>query len=626
MRLITILAGGVASAALTASVASAQAPSAQAVVAQNSAAQTAGASAGDTPAANGNEVVVTARKRAERLKDVPIAVTDITASTFAQQQIYQVKDIAAFAPGLNINSDSVGRSFVSIRGVGATLIDTVQPGVGIFIDGIYEPDTSYLNTPLLDVARIEVLRGPQGTLFGNNTLGGAISIVTQQPTDTFHGSLSGAYAGPDNFQSGAATISGPIIPGVLQARLGVSYHDQEGFEKNTLIGGEANPLDQNSASGELRWEPTTWAIITLNGAYDRVHGGTTPYADLTGPKDYSEDVTLNANSIASYTYGRLNLKGEFDVPAIKSKVTTVLAYDSRDGKATGDGDFGPVDYIRVNNSYNHLKTLSGELRFDTTYDEHFSSLVGVYADKSITDTHVFDYIVPIGVTVPSEEHDDLEAQAVFGTLFWKIDPTLEFAAGLRYDHQLVSVNTDPKRYKAHELEPRFTLTKHWTSDFMTYGSISRGFRGGGANGPGAPNPIYQGDSVWTYETGAKVELLDRKLSFDTALFYNDYSNFIGQNSLAPSTNGSGAFVAINLNTGKVQSYGAELEASYRPTERLNFSTGLTLLHARITDGSEYVQTTGMALPSDRILFTPDWNFYVNGSYTQPRTPCASTAR
>jgi iron complex outermembrane receptor protein len=181
----------------------------------------------------------------------------------------------------------------------------------------------------------------------------------------------------------------------------------------------------------------------------------------------------------------------------------------------------------------------------------------------------------------------------------------------------VQINTDPKQYRANELEPRFTLTKHWTSSVMTYASISRGFRGGGANGPGAPNPLYQGDSVWTYETGTKLELLNRKLTFDTAIFYNDYSNFIGQNSLAPSTIVPGSFVAVNLNTGKVQSYGAEIEAAYRPTERLAFSTGISLLHARITDGSEYVQTTGMPLPDDRILFTPDWNFYANASYTHP---------
>lgn len=117
-------------------------------------------------------VTVTARQREESLKDVPISVTALSGDQLKDQQVVQVKDIAAYTPGLNINSDSAGRALVSMRGIGTTLIDTVQPGVGIFIDGIYQPNTTYLNTPLVDVERVEVLRGPQGTLFGNNTLGG----------------------------------------------------------------------------------------------------------------------------------------------------------------------------------------------------------------------------------------------------------------------------------------------------------------------------------------------------------------------------------------------------------------------------------------------------------------------
>src|ERR1700723_1445195 len=216
------------------------------------------------------EVVVTARRREESLRDVPISVTAISGNQLEQQQINTVKDIAAITPGLDINSDSVGRVFMSIRGVGTTLIDTVQPGVGIFVDGVYEPNTSYLNLPIVDVERIEVLRGPQGTLFGNNTLGGAISVITKQPSDEFEGHVSIAGAGPDDYQTAALSVSGPLIPGVLQGRIAVAYHDQEGFQKNYLAGGSANPLYQRSAHGTLRFEPADFAVFTLNLYYDQV--------------------------------------------------------------------------------------------------------------------------------------------------------------------------------------------------------------------------------------------------------------------------------------------------------------------------------------------------------------------
>jgi iron complex outermembrane receptor protein len=151
---------------------------------------------------------------------------------------------------------------------------------------------------------------------------------------------------------------------------------------------------------------------------------------------------------------------------------------------------------------------------------------------------------------------------------------------------------------------------------MSYASVARGFRGGGQNGPGAPNPIYEGDSVWTYELGSKSVLWDQKLALNAAVFYNDYSDFIGQNALAPSTTGVG-FVAINLNTGKVESYGVEFEAHLEATERFRVDAGLTLLHARITDDSQFVATTGYGLPSDKILFTPDWNYNLSGTYKWP---------
>ena len=570
---------------------------------------------GDAQATSVNEVVVTARKRDERLKDVPIAVTAVTADTIQKEQIYQVKDIAAFVPGLNINSDAVGRSFISIRGIGATLIDTVQPGVGIFIDGVYEPDTSYLNSPLLDVQQIEVLRGPQGTLFGNNTLGGAINVITRQPSDTPHVSIMGAYAGPDNSSSAAITASGPIVPGVLQGKFGVSFHDQDGFEKNTLAGGYANPLYQRSAEAGLRWQAAPNAVFTLNGYYNQVKGGETPYVDVTGVGDYSENVTLNYNSLAQYTYAGGNLKGVFDVPQANTTVTAVAAYDTRFGTASGDGDFGPVNYIEVAHGGNTLNTETGELRFDTHYNANISSLIGLFADQSTTNTDTNDLLLPgvLNIPVHSTDHAYIQAQAVYGTVFWKFD-TLELATGLRVDHQIVKDAADPQRYQTTQLEPRVTLTKHWTTDLMTYASISRGFRGGGTNSAGAPNPIYRGDSVWTYETGAKFETADHKLSLDGDIFYNDYRDFIGQNSLAPGPGGT--FIAINLNTGTVQSYGAELEADYRPTERWAFNAGVTLVHARITDGSDYFETTGFAVASNRILFTPDWNFDLNGSYTQ----------
>ncbi|NGY05843.1 TonB-dependent receptor [Solimonas terrae] len=563
-------------------------------------------------------VVVTARKRAERLQDVPVAVTAISGEALEEQHITQAKDIAALTPGLNITSDSVSRSFVDIRGVGTTLIDTVQPGVGIFLDGVYQPNTSYLNTPLLDVDRIEVLRGPQGTLFGQNTLGGAINIITRQPTDQLSGKLTGSLAGPDDYRQLAGSISGALVPGVLRGRLGAAYQHQDGFLDNTLAGGDANPLDQKAVNGALIYEPIADARFTLSGYYNRVFGGSTPYADVTGPTDYSDKVTTNENSLTTLRYSGGNLKSEFELAPIASKLTVLTAYDVRSGEGHGDGDYGPYDVYRVSRADTRFHTTTGELRLDTHYAENLSSLFGVFADRNIYGIDgELDVVTGPGtsVPVPSQARIETGVYALYGTMFWNPTQTTELTAGLRYDHQHVVASGDSTgQIKASELEPRLTFKKNWTPDTMSYASVSRGFRGGGVNPPGSPNPTYQGDSVWTYELGSKLSLLDRHLNLDVAAFYNDYRHFIGQNALAPSTLGAG-FVAVNLNTGTVHSPGIEAQLQGVINPHWTVNGGLTYLHSRISDASEYEDTTGKQIPSDRILFLPDWSAFAGTRYS-----------
>ena len=605
MRYATILAAGTALAAIAA------ATPMTAFAADASASSAAGA-----PTAI-EEVIVTARQREEKLKDVPVAVTAVTGDFLRDKQIYAVKDIAAYAPGLNINSDSVGRAFISIRGVGTTLINTVQPGVGIFIDGVYQPDTSYLNSPLVDVARVEVLRGPQGTLFGNNTLGGAINVITRQPSNDFTGRIDAVYAGTDNFGSVSGSVSGPLVKDVLQARIGAAYHHQDGFQKNLLAGGFSNPLDQQSVNATLRFVPAAWAVFVVNGDYNRVSGGSTAYFGVSGPTDYTLNGSSNHSSLATDVYKGVDLKGVFDVASLKTTVTAIGAYNRRDQDSSVDGDFGPVDFLRATGT-SVLETYTGELRADTRFSDRFSTLFGAFADRSVTDTTAVTTLVPFGLNLPKSDHAVTAQQAVYGTGFLKITDTLDLSAGLRYDHQSVHATSasTAATYTANNLEPRFTLTERWTADFMTYASIARGVRGGGQNGPGAPNLLYKGDSVWTYEVGTKFAVLDHRLTIDADVFYNDYSDFIGQNSLAPSTAGAG-FVAINLNTGHVASYGVEVEAHAKVTSQWRIDGGFTLLHARITDDSEYFQTTGVHVSNTRLIFTPDWNFNLDTSYTVP---------
>jgi iron complex outermembrane receptor protein len=574
------------------------------------------------PAAS--DIVVTARRREERLQDVPIAVTAISGDAIKQQQLVVVRDIAAYSPGLNINSDSVGRAFVSIRGIGTTLIDTVQPGVGIFIDGIYQPNTTYLNSPLVDVARVEVLRGPQGTLFGNNTLGGAINVVTRQPSNEWQGRVDGALATGDNYASVSGSISGPIVKDLLQFRIGAAYHTEDGFQRNLLAGGDQNPLETKSINGTLRFLPANWARFTLNGGYDRVFGGSTPYFNVRGPRDYTLDGRTNQRSLATIDYYAANLKGEFDVDAIDTTITAIGAYNQSTTVSAGDGDYSPLDFFRTT-SDRTLKTRTGEVRFDTRWSPNFTTLIGAFYARSTTDATTTTRVVPANLTVPGTATSLNENIAGFATGFLNFGDGLDLAVGIRFDHQKLDASTAglAAAYKADEWQPRATLTKRWTPDFMTYASVAKGVRGGGQNGPGAPNLTYQGDSVWTYEVGSKASAFGGRLTANVAAFYNDYKNFIGANALAPSTILNPAtgqpvgFVAINLNSGDVESYGAEAELSFNINKLWRVYGNATLLHARVTDASQFRNITGYAYPGNRILFVPDANYAVGTNLRLP---------
>jgi len=563
-------------------------------------------------ASSSGDIVVTARKRQETLLDVPVAVTAISGDTLARNNINSVREAAALSPGLTISSDGSGRAFVSIRGVGVTLVQTVQPGVGLFIDGIYRPNTAYLNNPLLDVERIEVLRGPQGTLYGKNTLGGAINVITRQPGNDFEARGQASYAGPDDSWLVSGSISAPILEDKLAIRIGGAHRQQDGFIRNITAGGNSNSLNTDSVSGTLRFTPGNDVVVAINGYYDWIKGHNVPYAWVSGPTDYSRDNNFNTTGITTYKYRGVNGRIEAPIEAIDTKVTLLAAYDTRTTNSPdSDGDFGPANVVRSTGT-DKLTTKTVELRFDTQESDTISTLLGLFYSRETYDAANSNLIVPFGLRLPSTDHRVGDTYAAFGTIFWKPSTAWEVALGLRYDHESRSALGD-QHIKSNEVEPRLSITRHWSSDLMTYASVARGYRGGGFNAPTAPSRTYRGDSAWTYEVGSKYASRAFRLSGD--VFFSDYRHYIGLNSVAPSSTGS--LVTVDLNAGHVHSYGAELEARIRPTDQWTIGAGLTYMHARLIDSSEYTATTGRLLSSDRLTFQPDWMYNISSDYVVP---------
>ncbi len=575
------------------------------------------------------QVTVTARKRDESLLEVPISITAVTEGAMDRNGLRSIADIAPTVPGLNVNSDSVGRAFVSIRGIGTALQAGVQPGVGVFQDGVYAPQTSYINNPTLDIQRIEVLRGPQGTLYGKNTLGGAINIITRPPSENFEGKFYASYTDQDGGQELGGRIGGPVSESV-RAKIAVASRDTDGFYTNKLVGGAVDESSSDQIDGTVVWDASDDVRLTVNGYWLDFEGPSTNYNHVTGPTDYRDNVRMNVIGRQDFTYKGGNAKLEFPLDAWNTKVTAIGAYDERELEGVSDGDFLSLDIVRASGTGTD-KTYTGELRFDTAFSDTFSTLIGLYANHEESDALSRQTLVPAARTANTFSERSGDTYSIFATGLWRFAEQWELSAGVRLDEEdreqdsrtTISslpgvVLTDPHReIDSSEVEPRVSLTRFLTKDAMIYGSVAKGYRGGGFNAASVPSQFstYGGDTVWTYELGGKASSADGRWLVSSAVYYNDYSDFIGQNALAIGP--GGGLVSIDLNLGDVESYGLETEVVAALNDYWKLSGSVTLMHARITDQSGWLAVTGTPLATDRLLFQPDWNASLSSDVTVP---------
>jgi iron complex outermembrane recepter protein len=604
------------------------------------------------------EVVVTATKRGnENLQDVPIAITAESQATLEAKGATEFTDYARSVPSLSfVDSGPAFKTYV-IRGINAT-------GTGVATVGQYVDDiliTGDLRQPdlrLFDIARVEVLRGPQGTLYGSGSLSGTIRTITNQPDPTaFHIDAllrsSNTEYGEENY-NGALTVNVPISDSV--AFRATAYDDDEsGFINNVRLhttnvnaehtfGGRAALLakldDDTKLTANVFYQRTVTdgrdIIVTADGDLGKYN--TDQYVHDPFRSQFKiYNLTLNHD----FHWADLDFSTSYFDRADDNKFDSTL-YDL----SFGAGFFESIGFSTADaltDQYDTSRYVTNELRLASRLGGPSEFVIGLFQQHIHT---TFETLVatvypdgylkfPLEPVFGQLQAHSTEQYALFGEYSYKLTDKLTGLVGARafYADEADDLNSThpfggfsppvvtPTLYShAHKVTPKFYLSYQLTQDAMVYASVSQGFRIGGGNlvnvMPLPPQDrTYQPDSLWSYEVGAKTSWLDRRLVANTSFYYINWSNI----QISDFTDDTNALTYI-ANAGKARVYGGEFELQARPTQNLTLGGSLALVQAQLTGDQSATNPQYAAHSGDLFPNVPQVSGSLFAEYRRALTP------
>ena len=597
------------------------------------------------------EILVTARKRDEALIDVPVAINVFNDEEIASAGIRRPQDFIALTPNMTmVQTQNQGTSFIVVRGISQAR--NSEPSVAVLIDGVLMANPSQFNQELFDIERIQVLKGPQGALYGRNAIGGAVIIETREPGDEIEGSVMAGYeSGPGYAVRGG--VGGPLGDSdTWKFQVSGSYFDTDGHIDNPFLGEEADPFEDLSGRAKLLWAPNDSMSADLRVYMSQVDTQALYFNIVEDVNDTSLPVRVNNRGNNERDMAGASLKLDFDLGG--GTLTSITAYDELEEILTGDQfDFLPIPESvlfncefffcgldQAQHQWLDVETLSQEIRYTSPADQRFRWIFGAYAiatDRFISTGNVFDFgtgVVPEVKTQPlpqfnpqvsylADSQDNL-AWAVFGEISYDLTDRVEASVALRYDRDerenttetpqqflpgQINCDTvpqpDPCAFTGQvreetwdDLQPKATLRFKPNDDLMTYLSYSRGFRSGGFNqtGVGSTVPAIPGiddlfdqETADTFEAGVKAQFADSRVSTSATVFYTEAK---GSYFFVFDPNTS----TQNLgNLDKVEYVGLEAELQAQVTDGLE-----VYLRGGYTDSEikEEHRTDGTGLPSD----------------------------
>ena len=613
---------------------------------------------------------MTARKRSENLQDAPISITALSSRELVAKGASNIGALQDAAPNLSITttspiSGSANSASVFIRGIGQIdFTANTNPGVGIYLDGVYIARSVGGVLGLVDVESVDILKGPQGTLFGRNTIGGAIDVKTAPPSPYMRESASVSYGSYNEFDT-KFSIDAPISDAIL-TKFTVGTQDSDGYVnrlnlQGATVGHEGGKRDF-SGRGVIEFRPNDKLNVqfTIDGTHDRDQNpgtvllATNPSSSFIefynaaiapslvstlGSKAYYNNQYV-AGPYATYANGEnssnldvvgLGLTATYNFGPIKLK--SITGYRDLDSFFGRDADGSPLPVSFTTDDYSD-KSFSQEFQLSgAALGDRLTYVGGLYFfDERAADTNLV-YFPVVYIASGGKNHNS--SKAVFGQATYKATSKFDITVGLRYTHDdtlyspVSYIKSSPLPLSAfygpgvtlasplvlptatvgnreNNVSPELNIAYHWTPDVMSYFNFSQGYKSGGFTQrvfpPRDTVPSYGPENATVYEVGVKSTFFDRRLRVNAAYFHTDYDNvqITELVSIAPTTENGGT-AAID---------GAELEVTALPIDHLTLTGSAGYTDARWTKLAQGALIT----LGDRFAFTPRWSLSGSASY------------
>jgi iron complex outermembrane receptor protein len=531
-------------------------------------------------------LIVTAEKREENVQDVPASISVVPDIKIEETGIANIVDLTRFTPNVYVNR-AIVQNVIVIRGI-TTDISTLSSPAGFYVDDVNLPLHLMHNPDLFDIERVEVLKGPQGTLYGRNSESGVINIITKQPDNEFRAKVFGEYGMYDtehgtspSYRAGAG-ISGPVVNDQLYLGFAGQWETSDGFIKNVYNGDDkAGKIDRLNGRGTLRWTPSArWDISLIadvmktddNPLFIRFSSGAFETerheVDYDVSEYYWEQESNGQNLRIKYEGNAFNL-------------VSVTGRRDYEEKILTDQDLSPLPLYGSQDIEYEDDILSQEVRISSP-DNHgpFEWLAGLYGFRENLD---IDFKSGLG----NRKTDiDIKGCAVFGQGTYTLFDSLHLTAGVRYEYQEsegkqdYALTTYSSDLDDSEVLPKFSVAYDFTDKIMAYFSVSKGYLTGGYHYSGATskdNFTYDPEYTWNYEIGLKTSWWDNKVVANLAAFYIDMKD----KQVSEWNPNSG--VSQITNAAKAHSMGAELELQARPVQGLELIAGIGYLKAKVDD-------------------------------------------